>query len=152
PFPRITESPALRGFFYYRRAMAYSFDMVTAMSGALERLRERSTAAAQLLAAAPEPLAGSLEAVLQASDFLLHSLARDAALAPALIERAAARLAGAPLQWPHEPHAESSAPQTEATFMAQLRRWRRAELARIAWRDLAGWATLDETLLELSGA
>ena len=27
--------------------------------------------------------------------------------------------------------------------MAALRRWRRAEFARIAWRDLAGWASLD---------
>ena len=34
----------------------------------------------------------------------------------------------------------------------QLRRWRRAEFARIAWRDLAGWADLDETLADLSRA
>ena len=33
-----------------------------------------------------------------------------------------------------------------------LRCWRRAEFARIAWRDLAGWATLDETLADLSRA
>lgn len=31
-----------------------------------------------------------------------------------------------------------------------LRRLRRREMLRIAWRDLAGWATLDETLHELS--
>ena len=36
--------------------------------------------------------------------------------------------------------------------MAALRRWRRAEFARIAWRDLAGWAELDETLADLSRA
>src|SRR5215467_6603588 len=31
-----------------------------------------------------------------------------------------------------------------------MRRWRRRELTRIAWRDLAGWASLTETLAELS--
>ncbi len=31
-----------------------------------------------------------------------------------------------------------------------LRQFRRREMVRIAWRDLAGWATLDETLAELS--
>ncbi len=31
-----------------------------------------------------------------------------------------------------------------------LRRFRRYEMVRIAWRDLAGWASLDETLRDLS--
>lgn len=31
-----------------------------------------------------------------------------------------------------------------------LRRWRKREAVRIAWRDLAGWATLEETLRDLS--
>jgi [glutamine synthetase] adenylyltransferase / [glutamine synthetase]-adenylyl-L-tyrosine phosphorylase len=38
----------------------------------------------------------------------------------------------------------------EASFMAALRRFRRRELVRIAWRDLAGRAALPETLGELS--
>ena len=38
----------------------------------------------------------------------------------------------------------------EADLMAQLRRYRRREMVRIAWRDLAGWADLPETLLDLS--
>src|SRR2546430_10072918 len=33
-------------------------------------------------------------------------------------------------------------------FQAELRRWRRRELIRIAWRDLAGWADLCETLAD----
>ena len=32
----------------------------------------------------------------------------------------------------------------------ELRRWRRRELTRIAWRDLAGWADLTETLADLT--
>lgn len=38
----------------------------------------------------------------------------------------------------------------EADVMLHLRRFRRSEMVRIAWRDLAGWADLDETLRDLS--
>lgn len=38
----------------------------------------------------------------------------------------------------------------EGTLMSQLRHFRRREMVRIAWRDLAGWADLDETLMDLS--
>jgi len=38
----------------------------------------------------------------------------------------------------------------EADWMADLRRWRRREFVRIAWRDLASWAPLAETLADLS--
>lgn len=38
----------------------------------------------------------------------------------------------------------------EAELMTQLRVFRRREMVRIAWRDLAGWADLDETLRDLS--
>lgn len=39
---------------------------------------------------------------------------------------------------------------SEASLMIELRHFRRREMIRIAWRDLAGWADLNETLLELS--
>lgn len=39
---------------------------------------------------------------------------------------------------------------TEAELMTVLRQCRRREMVRIAWRDLAGWAELEETLQELS--
>lgn len=118
---------------------------------ALERLRERAPAAAALLAGS-EALAPSLPAVLEASEFVLDALARDAALAGVLAERAAQRLGGS-IPWsdgtlPVAP----VAPAADEPFMAALRRWRRAELARIAWRDLADWASLDETLADLSHA
>ncbi len=38
----------------------------------------------------------------------------------------------------------------EETLMRALRRFRRREMVRIAWRDIAGWSDLDETLLDLS--
>lgn len=39
---------------------------------------------------------------------------------------------------------------SEAELMAVLRRFRNLEMVRIAWRDIAGWAGLDETLRDLS--
>ncbi len=39
---------------------------------------------------------------------------------------------------------------SENELMSALRRFRRREMIRIAWRDLAGWALLSETLLDLS--
>lgn len=38
----------------------------------------------------------------------------------------------------------------EITLMRELRLFRRREMVRIAWRDLAGWAALDETLQDLT--
>ncbi len=38
----------------------------------------------------------------------------------------------------------------EAELMQALRQFRQREMIRIAWRDLAGWAPLSETLLEVS--
>ena len=38
----------------------------------------------------------------------------------------------------------------EASLMQVLRLYRRREMMRIAWRDLAGWASLEETLKSLS--
>ncbi len=40
--------------------------------------------------------------------------------------------------------------KTESELSQRLRRFRRYEMVRIAWRDLAGWAPLDETLRDLS--
>jgi glutamate-ammonia-ligase adenylyltransferase len=39
---------------------------------------------------------------------------------------------------------------SQAELMTKLRNFRRREMVRIAWRDLAGWAELSETLADLS--
>src|SRR5256885_14138994 len=57
------------------------------------------------------------------------------------------RLAAADFAARAPPPADPGTP--EALFQAELRRWRRRELTRIAWRDLAGWAELTETLADL---
>ncbi len=125
---------------------------------ALQALAERAPDCARALEAAPAELRQSARGVLASSDFVAEALARDDGLLPQLLARAGERLAGAlplpgalppgtPLGAMPEPAAAD-----EAAFMDDLRRWRRAELARIAWRDLAGWASLPETLLDLSNA
>jgi glutamate-ammonia-ligase adenylyltransferase len=40
--------------------------------------------------------------------------------------------------------------ESQAELMEKLRHFRRREMVRIAWRDLAGWAELSETLADLS--
>ena len=130
----------------------------SARTHALSVLAERAPAVAAALAQLPEEIAASAPAVLAASAFLLDALCRDQDLIAALGRRAGERFAGAPIALPSLPSspAESTAAAdsaaAEAQFMAALRRWRRAEFARIAWRDLAGWASLVETLADLSRA
>jgi glutamate-ammonia-ligase adenylyltransferase len=113
-------------------------------AAALAALAERAPDAATALAAAAPTLRASAAHVLGASDFLLDALARDPGLLPALAAAPDGQCGRGPL--PFAP------PEAEGAFSAALRRWRRAELARIAWRDLAGWATVPETLADLSRA
>ena len=112
---------------------------------AIASLEERAPATAALLKRAPTSFLPAAKQVLAASDFVLDALVRDEQLLPSLIVQGANRCA-TPLPLPLIEGGE------EAKFMAGLRRWRAAELTRIAWRDLAGWATLPETLLDLSNA
>ncbi|MGA2562560.1 MAG: bifunctional [glutamate--ammonia ligase]-adenylyl-L-tyrosine phosphorylase/[glutamate--ammonia-ligase] adenylyltransferase [Steroidobacteraceae bacterium] len=119
-------------------------------------LAERAPAVAAALRGPPNTLSASAPAVLTASEFVLDALCRDPKLWPALLARAGERLAGEPLALPQLPPAgpdmHGSHSAGEAVFMAELRRWRRAEFTRIAWRDIAQWASLDETLAQLSHA
>ena len=129
-----------------------------ARSHVMSLLAERAPAVASGLARLPEDIAASASAVLAASDFLLDALCRDPDLFAVLLSRAEQRFAGAPIALPLLPRqpllpaTPSAFAEQEQQFMAQLRRWRRAEFVRIAWRDLAGWASLAETLADLSRA
>jgi glutamate-ammonia-ligase adenylyltransferase len=87
--------------------------------------------------------------VFAMSGFLAQSCSSDPALFAALVadgglrRRLSARELGA-----RAPQLGATA--SEAQAQSLLRRWRRRELLRIAWRDLAGWADLEETLADLS--
>lgn len=88
--------------------------------------------------------------VFAASDFVAGTCARNPRLLPALLD-SGDLLADS---WPGA-LAQRVAPRLadcadEAALHEALRQVRQREMLRIAWRDLAGWATLDETLEDLS--
>jgi len=87
--------------------------------------------------------------VLACSDFVAEVRAASPQWLNRLQKRRAPQFAGA-LAAPRVTRALIDAGEEE--FMRRLRIWRREELARIAWRDLCGWAEVPETLRELSKA
>jgi glutamate-ammonia-ligase adenylyltransferase len=96
----------------------------------------------------PPVIRGSLPLVFAASDFVAQACARDTDLLSDLsahdgLVRAAA---------PGDPAARAPAAGAggDADMLSALRRWRRREMVRIAWRALAGWADVEETLVDLS--
>ncbi|MEP7245725.1 MAG: bifunctional [glutamate--ammonia ligase]-adenylyl-L-tyrosine phosphorylase/[glutamate--ammonia-ligase] adenylyltransferase [Gammaproteobacteria bacterium] len=121
------------------------------VQSALEALTNNPQLGAAL-DAAPSELRASLPLVFAASDFVAQSCTRKPELLLSLIASDDLRKR----LWSKD--FSSRAPElgtadttaTEADYLAALRRWRMREMVRIAWRDLAGWASLDETLSELS--
>lgn len=124
------------------------------LTGLLQRaLDELSEEARAAIEAAPPAIREALPTVFACSDFVAQSCVRDAQLLTGLLEQGdltrrlsaqdfVARAPAGPAQAPTQAE--------EARLLAQLRRWRRREMVRIAWRDLAGWAQLEETLADLS--
>ena len=132
-----------------RRAFA-SVELQDSLRRAIESLEANPTAAAALRGA-PAALRDSVPFVFSCSEFIAQACIRDAALLQDLVSRydlqssfsAADILSRAPAM------GGQTAPD-EAQMLAELRRWRHRALVRIAWRDLLRWATLEETLAELS--
>jgi len=92
-----------------------------------------------------------MEHVLACSEFVAGALSRDPTLLADLVDRGALgqrRATGGAACWPGG--APPDIGLDEPAFQSWLRRWRRREMVRIAWRDLAGTAELPETLEDLS--
>ena len=97
----------------------------------------------------PLPWRSEAEHVLRCSEFVAESFARDPTLwADFARSGALDSKREAALCWPQGARPDPSA--TEAAAMSWLRCWRRREMVRIAWRDLSGRASLEETLADLS--
>ncbi len=92
----------------------------------------------------------ALTRVLAASDFVCMSLQRDSSLGTWLVEAAALDRPLAPGEMADRLAAAVSPELDVAGYMAALRRQRTREMVRIAWRDLAGFASVQETLADTS--
>ena len=93
-----------------------------------------------------EPAAGSLPRVWACSEYVATSCLRHPEDLDFLLGDA-----GVDAPWTPgslEPTLEPE--EDEAILMRRLRTLRRRETLRVAWRDLAGWSTLDESLGHLS--
>ncbi len=89
--------------------------------------------------------------MLAASDFVAQALVRDASLLAELLRGGELeRAVPAALFEARAAALLSDGSGAEADFMERLRRYREREYVRIAWRDLAGCAPLEETLAELT--
>jgi len=112
---------------------------------------QANAAAAAALESAPTLVRESLPLVFAGSDFVAQACARDEKLLPALLASGDLQqvLASADFAT-RAPVLPADPGLSEADALAQLRRWRRYEMVRIAWRDLAGWAALPETLSDLT--
>lgn len=110
------------------------------------RLDALEAASPGLRAGLPAAVRDSLPRVFAASDFIADSCGRDAELLPALLPDLSVPLA----EGEFARRAPELPENSEAEALAALRRWRRREMVRIAWRALTGWATVEETLTESS--
>ena len=115
------------------------------LPSALEQRYEHVAARlAELAVALPPALEAAAAKVLLASDFVLRVLLR---WPEALVDRLGdAR----PLEKAATEGRLDLAGRTEAQAMTALRRTRQIEMARLAWRDIAGTADVDATLREVS--
>ncbi|MEO1751914.1 bifunctional [glutamate--ammonia ligase]-adenylyl-L-tyrosine phosphorylase/[glutamate--ammonia-ligase] adenylyltransferase [Thiofaba sp. EF100] len=113
---------------------------------ALEHLHEDDRSALEAHAQAAE----ALPRVLAASPFVAESLARQPGLLQDLLEQGDLFAPYADTALPERLRAGLEEVGDETDLLRVLRRFRRREMVRIAWRDLAGWAETSETLRELT--
>ena len=115
-----------------------------------ESLAETAPDADTLLRADAE-LGAAADRVLVASDFVARLITRHPALLPDLVADGALRATRSRHDYESLLNAAlAPAADDERATMAALRRLRQREMLRIAWRDLAGDASVEDTLRETS--
>jgi len=88
--------------------------------------------------------------VFASSEFVAQACVRDAQLLPDLIAHGDLQRSLSATQMAARAPASGDNTASDSQLLADLRTWRRRELTRIAWRDLAGWASTEETLADLT--
>jgi [glutamine synthetase] adenylyltransferase / [glutamine synthetase]-adenylyl-L-tyrosine phosphorylase len=115
-----------------------------------QEARLRESGAWDLFEGAGSAIRESLPRVLLGSDFVCSALAKDRSLAEWLVGPGALESVLAPGAMAARLAALLEGQPDTADFMVALRRQREREMVRIAWRDLADWASLGETLADTS--
>ena len=126
-------------------------DELTALVQRAQEALQANASAAAALAEAPAEVRDCLPLVLAGSDFIAQLCATDATLLAELLAQRDLQKRLTPSDFvARAPSTQPDASFSDAEALSALRRWRRREIVRIAWRDLAGWADLPETLSDLS--
>ena len=128
---------------------AVSAELQSYLEGSVDSLHANHDALVALNRA-PEVICESVQFVFACSDFVAQSCARDPTLLHDLLERYDLRKSFTTAEVAALAPTPAAEPVAETRMLEELRRWRRRAFVRIAWRDLMGWAELQETLLELS--
>jgi [glutamine synthetase] adenylyltransferase / [glutamine synthetase]-adenylyl-L-tyrosine phosphorylase len=116
----------------------------------LDDLAARAPATWRLLQAEPLLMQQACR-VLTGSEFVLRSMLQDDELLPALWRDGALAAERSPGDYESLlARLAAETPLTEADLARALRRLRRREMARLAWRDIAGLADTWQTLREMS--
>jgi [glutamine synthetase] adenylyltransferase / [glutamine synthetase]-adenylyl-L-tyrosine phosphorylase len=125
--------------------MLISAELRACLQRQLDALEVASPGRLELL---PPAVRDSLPLVFASSDFVAQACVADAGLLDDLTGPYGLINRSSPGDYAaRAPAADFSA---DADMLSALRRWRRREMVRIAWRALAGWAAVEETLTELS--
>jgi [glutamine synthetase] adenylyltransferase / [glutamine synthetase]-adenylyl-L-tyrosine phosphorylase len=101
-------------------------------------------------AALKEQTGATLCSVWAASEFVANACIRQPSLLLELQECGDLFRPYAPDYYVQGLNSQLAKCSDETALMGTLRHFRRREMVRIIWRDLAGWAPLEEVLLELS--
>ncbi len=125
--------------------MAVSAELRACLQRQLDALE---AAAPGRLDSLPPDVRDSLPRVFAASDFVAQACARDAGLLGDLTGPYG--LTRPSQSGDFAGRAPAVGGGSDADMLSALRRWRRREMVRIAWRALAGWAEVEETLADLS--
>jgi len=111
---------------------------------------QRATEAAGLPPVTDSEILKSSKFVFAFSDFVAASCTHDPAMLINLIDSGDLLSRRQSNDYENKLKAILADVSDEDSLMCLLRRCRRRELVRIAWRDLAGWADLAETITDLS--
>lgn len=96
-----------------------------------------------------QAVAESLSGVFAASEFVVRLCTREPQFLFDLVEQQDLQQAR-DASWMEQDLNARNMGEDEAQWSRQLRRFRMRHMLRIAWRDIAGWSDIDETLRDLS--